>query len=240
MIDEVEHISKAKYEESLWMKVRGQREKEALYLGCIYMPTVSDASSLDTCYELIREDVLSFKEKGKVVLLGDFNARVGKSVEVDDVIGMFGEEMCNSSGNRLISFLNEVDLVICNSRKFVSEPEWTRVRPSLNQKSIIDYIVTDTQTLAASGHVNVDRTDIGCSDHSLVWMELGRIVKNKRKAKRVIRKWRVDRFENEEIKQRYQNELKDELHEFSQSIRSKLEHGLKGHTLKFYLSGKAL
>ena len=26
------------------------------------------------------------------MLLGDFNARVGRSVEVDDVIGMFGED----------------------------------------------------------------------------------------------------------------------------------------------------
>ena len=27
-------------------------------------------------YEKLKEDVLSFKQKGKVVLLGDFNARV--------------------------------------------------------------------------------------------------------------------------------------------------------------------
>ena len=32
--------------------------------------------------------------------------RVGRSTDVDDVIGTFGEE--NASGNRLISFLNEV------------------------------------------------------------------------------------------------------------------------------------
>ena len=32
--------------------------------------------------------ILSFREKGQVVLLGDFNAHVGRSVEVDDVIGM--------------------------------------------------------------------------------------------------------------------------------------------------------
>ena len=51
----------------------------------------------------LKEDVLSFKQKGRVVLLGDFNARVGRSVDVDDVIGMFGEETCNASGNRLIS-----------------------------------------------------------------------------------------------------------------------------------------
>ena len=66
----------------------------------------------------------------------DFNARVGRSVDVDDVVGMFGEDTCSASGNRLISFLNEVELVECNSRKFVTEPEWTRVRPSLKQKSI--------------------------------------------------------------------------------------------------------
>ena len=60
------------------------------------------------------------------------------AVEVDDVIGMFGEDTCNGSGNRLISFLNEVELVVCNGRKVVVEPEWTGVRPSLKQKSIID------------------------------------------------------------------------------------------------------
>ena len=29
----------------------------------------------------------------------------------------------------VISFLNEVELVACNGRKLVTEPEWTRVRP---------------------------------------------------------------------------------------------------------------
>ena len=29
-----------------------------------------------------------YSEKGSVVLLGDFNARVGTSVEIDDVVGM--------------------------------------------------------------------------------------------------------------------------------------------------------
>ena len=80
---------------------------------------------------------------GRVVLLGDFNARVGRSTDVDDVIGMFGEETCNASGNKFISFLNEVELVVCNGRQLVLEPEWTRVRPSLDEKSVIDFIVTD-------------------------------------------------------------------------------------------------
>ena len=232
LVDEVECITNVNYEESMWMRIRSQRGREALFVGCVYMPTESsNASVLDGCYELLKEDVLNFKEKGKVVLLGDFNARVGKSVDMDDVIGMFGEDTCNTSGNRLVSFLNEVELVVCNGRTFVCEPEWTRVRPSLNQKSIIDYIITDTQVLAGSGKVCVVNTDIGCSDHFLVWLELGLVGKHKHKSKRVVRRWRLDRFEDDEVKVRYQDALLAEVDGFTESIKCSIEGGLKGHDL---------
>ena len=92
LVNEVEFINSVKYEESVWMKVHSDRGREALYIGCVYMPTDSTSISVvDSCYYRLKEDVLSFKEKGKVVLLGDFNARVGRSVQIDDVIGMFGE-----------------------------------------------------------------------------------------------------------------------------------------------------
>ncbi len=105
------------------------------------------------------------KERGQVVLLGDFNTRVERSPELDDVIGMFGEGKCKVS--RLISFLNEVELVVCNGREFTVEPQWTRARPSLKQKSIIGYIVTDSNLLQVSGSVQVDTVDVGKSD--LFW-----------------------------------------------------------------------
>ena len=63
--------------------------------------------------------------------------------------------------------------------------------------SIIDYVITDAQLMASSGNVQVVNTDIECSDHFLVWMELGRIVNRSRKEKCVIRRWRLDRFTNE-------------------------------------------
>ena len=82
------------------MKVHGERGREALYIGCVYMPTDSNSVSvMDSVYEQLKKDMLSFKQKGRVVLLGDFNARVGKSVYVDDVIAMFGEDFCNGNGN---------------------------------------------------------------------------------------------------------------------------------------------
>ena len=57
------------------------------------------------------------------------------------------------------------------------------VRPSLKQKSIIDYIITDAQLLEVSRNMHVDVTDIGSSDHFLVWMELGQATKTSKKKK---------------------------------------------------------
>ena len=82
------------------MKIRSERGREALYIRCVYMPTDSTSVSvMNSCYEGLNEDVFSFRKKRKVVLLGDCNARVGRSAQIDDVAGMFGENMCNASGN---------------------------------------------------------------------------------------------------------------------------------------------
>ena len=195
------------------------------------MPTDSSSVSvIEESYASSKEDVLGL---GRVVLLGDFNARVGRSTDVDDVIGMFGEEICNASGNKFISFLNEVELVVCNGRQLVLEPEWTRVRPSLNQKSVIDFIVADVQLMRESGEVNVDSTDIGVSDHFLVWLELGRVAKCCRKQKRTIRKWRLDRFAEDGVKGKYCQALRAEVESFSESIWEKVVQGMRGRELKF-------
>ena len=93
-----------------------------------------------------------------------------------------------------------MELVACNGRQLVSEPEWTRVRPSLDQKSVIDYILMDEQLMAVSGNVIVDSTDIGCSDHFLVWMEIGRVTKRGKKVKRVLRRWRLERFDDVKVR----------------------------------------
>ena len=39
----------------------------------------------------------------------------------------------------MLSFLNEVELMVCNGKELVFEPQWTKVGPKLKQKSIIDY-----------------------------------------------------------------------------------------------------
>ena len=70
----VEFITGVHYEESVW---RGGRGSLALYIGCVYMPTdCTNRASFEGCYKKLKE---CLTEKGRVVLLGDFNATIGKS-----------------------------------------------------------------------------------------------------------------------------------------------------------------
>ena len=78
---------------------------------------------------------------------------------------------------------------------------------------------------------HVDGTDIGSSNHFLVWMELDRASKTSKKRKCVIRRWRLDRFGDDEVKLSYQNALMAEVHDFSESTKSKIERGMKGQEL---------
>ena len=209
LLAEVEFNTNINLEDSAWIKVRGCRVKESLYIGCVYMPTTSaSVSTMDACYENLKEDVLNLKEKGRVVLLGDFNTKINTASEIDQVIGMFGEEKSNNNGEKLVSFSTEVDLVSCNGRTFVTEPEWTRICPSRKQKYIIDYIITEVQMLKKSGKLCVDRTDIGISDHFLLWLELAHLTKRHTKGERVIKKCRLDRFDDKEIVIRYKKAFK--------------------------------
>ena len=71
-----------------------------LYVECVYMPTQGNIKHLCTDrFHLLEEDICSFQSKGRVLLLGYPNARVGKSEDVHDVIGMFGENSCNCNDN---------------------------------------------------------------------------------------------------------------------------------------------
>ena len=59
-----------------------------------------------------------------------------------------------------------------------------------------------------SGNVIVD---IGCFAHFLVWMEIGRVTKRGKKVKRVLRRWRLERFDDADVRVTYQKALQAEV-----------------------------
>ena len=97
--------------------------------------------------------------------------------------------------------------------------------------SVIDYVITDTQLMQESAIVKVDRTDIGASDHFLVWCELARTTKCAKKGKRIIRRWRLERFVDDEVKARYQEALRGSVSCFSERVQNCVGKGMVGSEL---------
>ena len=213
-------IYDAEYKESIWLKLSLGGRDGSMYIGCIYLPIQGTyVNHVEECYEKLSVDISRFKSKGRVVLLGDFNARVGKGLDSDDVVGSFGEEVCNSNGTKLIELMEQSDLVLWNNREFCIEPQWTRIMPSLGQHSIVDYVASDRHLMSCSSFVHVGSADIGSSDHLLLWVELGKVKKPRcDRKKRVIYQWRVDALKDKELREKYQEALKLEVDLFTEKL----------------------
>ena len=56
-----------------------------------------------------------------------------------------------------------------------------------------------------------------------MWLELGRTTKCIKKGKRVIRRWRLDRFVDDEVKAKYRDALRAEVNGFSESIKHRVK-----------------
>ena len=79
--------------------------------------------------------------------------------------------------------------------------------------------------------MSIEQICIGISDHFLLWLELGRLTKRHTKFKRVIKKWRLDRFDDKEIVICYKKALSIEEPNFIKEIRSIEESDIHGHAL---------
>ena len=64
LVSEVEFTTSVRYEETVWMKVRGERGRSALYIGCVYMPTDSTSVAVvECCYGKLKEDYLVLEKR---------------------------------------------------------------------------------------------------------------------------------------------------------------------------------
>ena len=80
--------------------------------------------------------------------------------------------------------------------------------------------ITDRALMKESSNFFVDSTDIGSSDHYLVWFELGRnFGKSRKKARRILYKWRIDRLQDKETRNEYQDELGLHANDFFSNFR---------------------
>lgn len=117
-----------------------------------YAPTLlADEESKDLFYSQLHA-VVNISRRDKLILLGDFNARVGSSHMIwPGVLGPHGIGNINTNGERLLSFCTEHGLTITNTyfkQPLIHKATW--MHPRSKHLHLIDFVITK----------QVDRNDV--------------------------------------------------------------------------------
>jgi Reverse transcriptase (RNA-dependent DNA polymerase) len=185
--------------ESIWLKIRSNKSTSShVFVGIVYLPPSQLQTSNTTAqiFQQLQEDVNVYRTKGEVILMGDFNCRVGSADRPDDHVGMWGEKIqIDHKGQALRAFLTNNNMYALNNRIKPANPlhpAYTREQllqdrdsnMTTSQRSIIDYIIVPqhyalpvyTQEPLCKLHVE-PRHLIDSTDHMMLWTTIPNIPK---------------------------------------------------------------
>lgn len=133
-------------------------------------------------YDSLRRTISAVPPRDKLLILGDFNARVGRDFHLwKDIIGREGVGNCNSNGSLLLGLCSESDLSITNTFfRLKNRQKTTWQHPRSKHWHLIDYIITRTKDRSDFLVTKAVRSVDDCwTDHRLVMSKLKLKLKRK-------------------------------------------------------------
>ena len=188
----------------------GSRWTSSRYLSLIsaYAPTAKAPPSVKSKFVDDLQGTLNLLPLGDIVMvLGDFNARVGKREVEDDVWrevrGIYGIGTCNEAGEQLLELRAVNNLTIMNTwlqKKPVHLDTW--MHPATKQTHMIDFVMMRKDQCT---DVRVYRSACCWTDHYLV--------KGKLMFKHCVTRvpLAVYRLRSQEVRDKYQQSLEQHL-----------------------------
>ncbi|XP_030756972.1 craniofacial development protein 2-like [Sitophilus oryzae] len=177
----------------------------------VYAPTAdSDEETIEKFYSDLNELTKKLKKHEINVIMGDFNAKVGKG-RIENTVGGFGLGDRNERGERLIEFCQEKDLVIANT--FYELPPrrlytWTSPRSSKEKiiRNQIDFICVNRRFRNSIESAKTYPGADADTDHELL---VANVKVRLRKLQRIIKPKIIN---TEKLKQQqYQKEFNDSI-----------------------------
>jgi len=141
-----------------------------LTLLSVNAPTMTHDMMSKTNFYVSLGQALNVPRTDKLLILGDFNARVGRDSETwGRVLGQHGRGKCNSNGNMLLELCIEHDLAITNTF-FKTPDKWynTWCHPRSKQWHLLDYVLVRRDDLKDVCSTRVMRGADCDTDHLLV------------------------------------------------------------------------
>ena len=175
----------------------------------VYAPTLGgNQESIMAFYQGIGNCISSIPNADKILLLGDFNARVGNDHGNWNAPGQHGIGKINSNGLLLLQLCTEFDLAVCNTsfrQKVMQKVTW--IHPRSKHGHILDYIITRKRDLRDVCTVRVMRGAECGTDHKLVRGKLKMCIKRKERttAVKVPKRIDVSKLQNSEVREALRN-----------------------------------
>lgn len=141
----------------------------------VYAPTMTQNDAVkDLFYEDLRSTLKSVPRHDKIILMGDFNARVGSDFRLwDGVLGKHGIGKMNSNGLLLLTLCQEFQLAITNTmfqQKNIYKGTWKH--PRSKTWHMIDYVIVRQRDLRDVCNTRVMRGADCWSDHRMLRSEM--------------------------------------------------------------------
>ena len=154
----------------------------------IYAPTMTNSpNTILQFYKQLENILKPIPKDDKIVLLGDFNARVGENESIwNGVLGKFGTGRANSNGELLLSICTEHQLVITNTcfkHKPAHKNSW--MHPRSKHWHLIDFIITRQRDIGDFHDTRAVRGANCSTDHIMIR------AKTRLRVRRLIRRSRL-------------------------------------------------
>ena len=177
-----------------------------------YAPTMTNPDEVkDKFYDDLDSVISAAPRTNKLILLGDFNARVGTDHQTwEGVIGSEGVGKCNSNGPLLLRKCAEHELLITNTVfRLSTRRKTTWMHPRSKHWHLIDYVIVRRKDRQ---DVRVTKTMCGAdcwTDHRLVVSKLNLRIQPVRRpqGKKVPKKLDVSKLKQDSKRQAFVNDL---------------------------------
>ena len=101
-------------------------------------------------YESITKEIQEAREhKQQVIVIGDFNAKVGTAIQGN-------KETITKGARFLLKIIQKENMSLVNVDKHICKGLWTREQGK--EKSVIDYVMTNTEYLNSIKEMIIDET----------------------------------------------------------------------------------
>ncbi|XP_030853868.1 uncharacterized protein LOC115929294 [Strongylocentrotus purpuratus] len=150
----------------------------------VYAPTMtSPDETKENFYNQLRRTLRDTPRTDKLILMGDFNARVGRDYEKwQSVLGRHGIGKRNTNGELLLALCSEFELLLTNTVfKQREEHKTTWMHPRSKHWHLIDYIITRQRDRMDVHSTRTMRGANCLTDHQLLRSKIAFALRSKRR-----------------------------------------------------------